>query len=415
MKFLQTALLTFCCCWALAQSTMSLTLQQADSLFLSNNLLLLAGQYNLNTKEALVIQARAYPNPTFTADVNAYDPENDRIFHIDKTGQKFLAVEQLILLGGKRKTEINIAKQNKKLATLELEDLLRNLRYQLHTGFYIINQQRITLAKFNRQLEVLDTLISAYEKQAARGNLPLKDVIRLKAVYFKINNDKSELANNYFLQQHNLQLLLQTPNYIEPLVGDTDFDNFTNRTAIYNSLLDSAFQNRPDLKLANEEEALALLHVKLQKQLAVPDMAFNSSYDQRSGAFVNQVNVGVSIPLPLWNRNRGNVKAAQYEALGAATYQKQKLNEVQAQVLAAWQDLTLSISEYQKLKAFYSSDFDIVFNGVNQNFQKGNISILEFVDFFESYNESLSEYERVKNYLATSAMQINYVTASKIY
>src|SRR5690606_38655187 len=109
---------------------------------------------------------------------------------------------------------------------------------------------------------------------------------------------------------------------------------------------------RPDLKLASEAEALALFTVRLQKKLAIPDMALNSSYDQRSGAFVNQVNVGISIPLPLWNRNRGNIKAAQYEMQSADVYQKQKTIEVQTEVRAAWQDLTLSLSEYQKIKAF---------------------------------------------------------------
>jgi cobalt-zinc-cadmium efflux system outer membrane protein len=414
MKFLHTVLIALISFGGFAQKKAQLTLAQADSLFLSKNLLLLAGQYNLQAKEALIIQARAYPNPMFVADVNAYDPENNKTFHVGQTGQKFFQLEQLILLGGKRKAEIDIAKQNTKLAALELEDLLRSLRYQLHAGFYIVNQQRITLEKFDRQLDVLDTLISAYERQVARGNLPLKDVIRLKAVYFKINNDKSELANNYFAQQQNIQLMLQTDNYIEPVVNDSDFDNLI-APIVYNTLMDSALQNRPDLKLAGEAEALALINVRLQKKMAIPDMALNSSYDQRSGAFVNQVNVGVSIPLPLWNRNRGNIKAAQYEMQSANVYQKQKTTEVQTEVRAAWQDLTLSLSEYQKIKTFYSSDFDTVFNGVNQNFQRGNISILEFVDFFESYNESLSEYERVKNYLATSAMQINYVTASKIY
>ncbi|MCW5912728.1 MAG: TolC family protein, partial [Cyclobacteriaceae bacterium] len=177
MKFLHTAFIVFLTLPGLAQKDVPLTLDQADSMFLNKNLLLLAARYNIDAKDALVIQARAYPNPTFTADLNAYDPENNKTFHVDKTGQKFFALEQLIVLGGKRKAEIEIAKQNKKLATLELEDLLRNLRYQLHIGFYIVNQQRITLNKFNRQLEVLDTLITSYEKQAARGNLPLKDVI----------------------------------------------------------------------------------------------------------------------------------------------------------------------------------------------------------------------------------------------
>jgi cobalt-zinc-cadmium efflux system outer membrane protein len=83
--------------------------------------------------------------------------------------------------------------------------------------------------------------------------------------------------------------------------------------------------------------------------------------------------------------------------------------------MAAWQNLLLSVSEYQKIRNYYTDDFDLVFEGVNTNFQKRNISILEFVDFFESYNESLSEFERVKTFLANSAMQINYVTASKIF
>lgn len=414
MKLLRTLIFFFIAFQGFAQKTTPLTLAQADSVFLKNNLLLLAEQYNLSAKDALILQARAYPNPLFTADVNAYDPDNNKVFHVNQSGQKAFSIEQLILLGGKRKAEIDIAKQNRKVAMLEMDDLLRNLRYQLHAGFYTINQQRITLDKFTRQLQVLDTLISAYEKQSARGNLPLKDVIRLKAVYFKINNDKSELANTYFTEQQKAQLILQSTNYIEPIVDDSDFDKLI-EPAQYDQLLDSALQNRPDLKIADESEALALLNIKLQKKLAIPDMALNSSYDQRGGAFQNQVNVGVSIPLPLWNRNKGNIKAAKYEAQSAAIYQKQKSNEVQSEVLAAWQDLTLSISEYQKIKNFYSDDFDAVFDGVNKNFQKRNISILEFVDFFESYNESLSEYERVKNYLATSAMQINYVTASKIY
>jgi outer membrane protein, heavy metal efflux system len=399
----------------LSQNFISYSLAQADSVFIKNNLMLLAGQYNVGTKDALIIQARAYPNPLITVDINAYDPENDRFFHVNQTGQKAFAIEQVIRLGGKRKEEINIAKQNKRVAELELDDLLRSLQYQLHTSFYIIHQQRITLEKFTRQLNLLDTLITSYENQSAKGNLPLKDVVRLKSVYFKINNDKSELANVYFAEQQKIQLLLQSNTYVLPLVNDQDFDRIITETPLYNNLLEAALEGRPDLKIADESEAITLMNLALQKKMVAPDLAVNTSYDQRGGAFRNQVNVGVSMALPMWDRNKGNIKAAQYETQTAELYRKQKSTEVEAEVMAAWQDIVLSISEYQKIKKFYSSDFDVVFDGVNKNFKNRNISILEFVDFFESYNESLSEFERVKNYVATSAMQINYVTASKIY
>lgn len=398
----------------LGQGKVSLSLAQVDSLFLKNNLLLLAQEYNINIQEAYVLQARSYPNPLFSADINALDPDNEKTFHTGKSGQKAFSIEQLILLGGKRKTEIELAKQNKHVAELELEDLLRNLQYQLHTSYYTINGQINTLNKYSRQLELLDTLISSFEIQSKRGNIPAKDVIRLKSVYFKINNDKSSLAGDYFNEEQKIQLLLQISDYIIPKVNERDFDLLT-ASKEYDELVSTALEMRPDLKQASQLEALALLNLIYQKKLAIPDLAVNASYDQRGGAFHNQTNVGVNIPLPLWNRNRGNIKAAEYGTNTADLYQKQKLKEVETDVLSAWQTLKYSATEFKKIKNYYTEDFDLVFQGVNSNFQKRNISILEFVDFFEAYNESLGEYERVKTSLANSAMKINLATASKIY
>ena len=208
----------------ISQDKVSLTLSQVDSLFLKNNLLLLAQAYNVSAQEALILQAKSYPNPLFTADINALDPENQKVFHAGQSGQKAFAIEQLILLGGKRKTEIELARQNKQVAELELEDLLRNLRYQLHTSYYTINGQINTLGKYARQLELLDTLINSFEIQSKRGNIPAKDVIRLKSVYFKINNDKSLLAGDYFNEQQKIQVPVQVTKFLLPNIDKSEPD-----------------------------------------------------------------------------------------------------------------------------------------------------------------------------------------------
>lgn len=399
---------------AISQSELSLSLQQADSIFLHNNLLLLAQQYNVASNEALIIQAKAYPNPIFTADFNAIDPQNNEKFHVGSSGEKAFQIQQLILLGGKRKTGIGIAKQNSKLAKLEFDDLLRNLQLQLRASFFSIYRQRNVLLKFDQQLKLLDTLISSYDTQAHLGNLPLKDVVRLKSVYLKINNDKTELSTAYFEEQRRMQLLLQSNQIIRPLVDEALLERF-NVGKRYDELINVALENRPDLKIAAEEQVNAALNVKLQKQLAIPDLVLNGSYDQRGGAFINQKNVGITIPLPLWNLNRGNIKAAEFTNQSVTIYGQQKQQEVMADVQSAWNNMALSIREYNKIKSYYSDDFEEVFKGVNTNFQKRNISILEFVDFIESYNESLGEFERVKNHLANSAIQVNYSTATNVY
>jgi cobalt-zinc-cadmium efflux system outer membrane protein len=392
----------------------SITLDEAEKLFLKSNLMLLAQQYNISAKQALVIQARAYPNPTFNADFNVIDPQNKKTFHVDSSGQKAFQVEQLIVLGGKRKMEIDIAKQNKILAESEFAELLRNLKVQLHRNFYSINEHKIVIENYVKQLNILDTIIDAYKVQVNKGNLPLKDIIRLKSVYIKINNNKSELSSNYNEEQKNIKLLLQINQDIVPIIDESNYKSYTDLKAL-NDLQTMALSNRPDLKIANETAIIAALNLKLQKRQSIPDIAINGSYDQRGGAFRNQINAGITMPLPILNTNRGNIKAAEYDKKAMDLYVQEKRLEVELDIQQAWQNMQRSIIEYNKVNTMFNDEFKQVNKGVNDNFFKNNISILEFVDFVEAYNESLAEFERIKTQLAVSAAEINFVTATKVY
>lgn len=392
----------------------SITLDEAEKLFLKSNLMLLAQQYNISAKQALVIQARAYPNPTFNADFNVIDPQNKKTFHVDSSGQKAFQVEQLIVLGGKRKMEIDIAKQNKILAESEFAELLRNLKVQLHRNFYSINEHKIVIENYVKQLNILDTIIDAYKVQVNKGNLPLKDIIRLKSVYIKINNNKSELSSNYNEEQKNIKLLLQINQDIVPIIDESNYKSYTDLKAL-NDLQTMALSNRPDLKIADETAIIAALNLKLQKRQSIPDIAINGSYDQRGGAFRNQINAGITMPLPILNTNRGNIKAAEYDKKAMDLYVQEKRLEVELDIQQAWQNMQRSIIEYNKVNTMFNDEFKQVNKGVNDNFFKNNISILEFVDFVEAYNESLAEFERIKTQLAVSAAEINFVTATKVY
>ncbi len=401
-------------CGIYSQQSQSLTIEGCEEIFLKNNLSLLAQQYNINAKQALIIQAKAYPNPYFSADINIYDPQNNKFLHIDSSGQKAFQIQQLIYLGGKRKTEIDIAKQNKLLAEAEFAELLRNLKVQLHNSFYSINSEKIVLDNYEKQLQILDTIISAYKLQYDKGNLPLKDVIRLKSVYIKINSNRSELTASYNEELKQLKLLLQTTNTIVTVVTEKDINSMLTLKPISDLQLIAAI-NRPDLKIADEQALISAMNLKLQKKQRIPDLTLNASYDQRGGAFRNQLNGGITMPIPLLNTNRGNIKAAAFDKKAIDLYVQEKKLEVELDLEEAWQNMQRIINEYNKVKIIYNEDFLIVNKGINDNFRKRNISILEFVDFVEAYNESLADYERIKKQLAISAARINYVTASKIY
>lgn len=397
-----------------AQDTLHLSLRKADSIFLAKNYYLLAASMNIEAERAQILQAKVYPNPIFTADLNAYDPDNNKAFHVGNTGQKSFQLEQLIILGGKRRAEIEIAKTNSGIAELEFQQLVRELKFRLHSDLYTIGQQDFLLKKYAKQLNLLDTLLKSYQVQADKGNIALKEVVRLRGAYIQLNNDRAELFKEYIQTQTDLQILLQMSSFILPDSTDANLNRYLTPSSV-SDLQNAAQQNLPELLLMKQNKVLAEQYLSYQKRVAVPDINLFASYDQRGGAFNNQVNAGIAIPLPLWDRNRGNIKTSQYRLQEAQYNLQAKENEIVSRINNSYAYYIQTVSEYNKSRQLYNDDFEKTVEGMSINFQKRNVSIIEFIDFFESYNDVLAELVRIKTQLVISAEQINLLTGKDIY
>jgi len=399
---------------AVAQSPepVTLTIKQAEELFFKNNFLLLAQQYNINKADAQIIQSKVYPNPEISGDMIAYEGQNNNYFPTGKQGNFAAGLEQLILLGGKRRKQIEMAKVDKKLAEAELTDITRNLQQQIWNSFYTLHHQQKVIEKYNKLLSRLQSLIESYQVQVDKNNIALKDLVRLKSVYVKINNDKSEESAVLIEEQQKLNILLGITASTDTVYTTADATAYSDKGVLYDDVLNKSLENRPDLNQAKLGVESANLNLSLQKRMLVPDVTLRGGYNQQGDAFNNQYNVGLSIPLPIFDRNRGNIRAAKINKEQQTANVSYKELEIKNEVLAAYQNYTRSVEEYKRIGILINDDFDAVYNGITSNFQKGNVSMIEFADFFESYNEAQTEVERVKKQLALAAAQINYVTGT---
>jgi cobalt-zinc-cadmium efflux system outer membrane protein len=397
-----------------SQDSLKVSLNDADKLFMQKNLLYAAGQLNVDAQKALEIQAKLYPNPQFDIGINAYDADNKKAFYAGRDGEKTFDFQQLILLGGKRKNQIKLSAENSRQSQLELENLLRNLKFELHRNLYSLHFDLRTLDKFNLQLVQLDTIINAYEVQANKGNIPFKEVVRLKSVFIKLNNDKTDLLQQIQQEQKDLQVILHTTQFIAPRVENMP-DKKYEQLPTLDSLQSLALRSREDLKLSGINETIADLNIRYQKSLAVPDLTVGTSYDQMGAAFRHQFLLTLGVPLPLWNRNQGNIKFAETQRKASTVSTQIQQTVVQTEVTEAWSNMNRSIQEYQKIGQVYNTEFADVYAGMQSNFLKRNISIVEFVDFFESYNETVAEVYRIRKELMLSAENINYTVAYPVY
>jgi|SRR5690554_3802436 len=122
-----------------AQEILKLTRDEAEALFLQNNLLLIAEKLNIESQQAEVIQARLWPNPEFSvSEVNLWrtsQVESSPPFFDDFGRDQQIAFEinQLIQTAGKRKKLIALEKVDVAISEQYFEDVLRGLKLELRS------------------------------------------------------------------------------------------------------------------------------------------------------------------------------------------------------------------------------------------------------------------------------------------
>ena len=396
----------FCISGVFAQKT--LKLQECESQFLKNNLTLLAAHFNIDASKALTIQARIWDNPTITADLNAYNPTNNKYFDIGVDGQKAFSIQQIIYMGGKKRNEVALAKTNEQIAELQFSDLLRNLKLQLRKSFFTVYFNSKNIENSDKQIGHIEELVNSYSVQAQKGNIALKELVRLQSLFLNLKNERNEIINSTIEEQGNLKLLLSETQNIVPSVTDADITKYTKNTFFdVKNLEKIAIENRPDYQQKQKAIEANQFNLKWQKALSVPDITLGAGFDQRSGAFNNQVDAFIGIPLPLWNKNKGNIKYAQMtleqSKVDFQNNNLQLITEIDVNY-KKWQEAT---NNFNQLKQQTINDFETVYNGILENFQKRNISLLEFTDFMESYSLAALQINELKRKLVFSGEQLN--------
>ena len=393
-----------------------LTLKEAEEQLQKNNLLLVAEQFNISASQAAVIQTKIWEQPYLSTEFNAINPQDNRVFDVGGYGQKGIAIQQLIYLGGKKKNGISFAKSNVTIAQLEFEQLLRNLKYQLQQTFYNVYFDNQKIQTLNSQISIIDTLVNNYNIQAKKGNVTLREVVRLQSLVLNLKNEKNNLQKDIIEAQQNLTLLTGVSEIIEPSVNEVEILSkyqtaFISKEQLFSTALESNIEYLSAIKMAESQES----YLKWQKSLAVPDLTTGLSYDQRGGAFQNQVNLTVGIPLPLWNKNKGNIKIAEAQLNQSNVTKEYKKLELQTRVEIYWQQYQQQLNQLNNMDKSTVSNLESVYSGMISNFQKRNITMLEFTDFMESYNQSFIQMNEIKKSLIQSALNLNYITNKEIF
>ena len=403
------------CTSAAAQDTLSVTLPQADSLFIRQNLLALAGRFQVEAAQAQIVQARLFDNPIASLEFNGYNPGSNQFFDVGPGGQKALALQQTILLAGKRSKRVAVATAQTRLTELQFADLLRTLRFDLHSRFYSIYFTTNTLTVYRQQRTRLTETIAAFARQYEKNNVALRELVRLKALLLQLNNDQLELQNRLTEQQRDLRILLQTSATIRPVIRPADTTRFARLLPTLNDAVALAIANRPDLKGAEMAVRQADANAALQKALATPDLRVGGLFDQNASYTPNYLGFTISIDVPILNRNQGNIQSARAQGAYLRLAQKQVLTVVENEIRASLEEIEQTEVAYRSIDQSFPAQFDQLNQSILRNFERGNVSLIEFVDLFETYLQNVQQLNRLSADRITAYEQLTYTIGTDLF
>lgn len=404
--------------FAMQTQAQNVTLDNLEAAFLQKNYALIANKFNVDRIDAEIIQEKLWQNPTLSiSEVNLWKTYNveEQPYLFGKYGknqQISVELEQLIETAGKRKKRVAIKELEKNSALFEYEELLRELKKELRQTYFSLARIQSEKKELQNSIDLFEQMITQYQRQADLKNVPKADFYRLQTELIGLQKDQIELENQEIEYINKLRLLTQNSDLN---VNEIDFSRFNSHSkSIPFNAKQLAKEQNIALKKQENEINLAEKQLILEKAQRTPDLAFQVNYDRGGNIMRDFVGVGVSIDLPIFNTNKGNIKASEIV-----------LNQQQITKNALHSELDISIDRLQnqisqldkaliQWKKLNNQEQLTMIDNYKKHLQNKQITLLEFIDFTQAYRESQKAYlDLLENYQNTFE-ELNYIVGQDL-
>lgn len=414
-----------------AQDSLFLSREACEAIFLEHNLALMAQKMNIDVAEAKVIQAGLWPNPTLeieevnlwtaTRGVNNLNYFGDELpgfggGQFGKNQQISISIEQLILTAGKRKKLVAMEEVSVEKSKQYFEEILRHLKLGFRQMMTNLQYFHISKSNYENQRQSISQLVRAIERQVENGHIPRGEWIRLKAVELEILRHLHELNNEIHEVQKELRQLMHLPAHTYLIIDQENFTSIPPLLPVFHldDLIEEAKIRRPDLQSSLLEQQYYDHLYEYEKAQRVPNLTLKAGYDRGGNFMYNFLGMGLSIDLPLFARNQGNIQAARIGRLQSQIIKQEKEHTVENEIFLAYQNLLQAIGFLEDIEVGYENSLEDTLERYTENFVNRNISLLEYLDYLEAYLDNKNILLEARKELLEKVEELNYTVGREV-
>lgn len=377
--------------WAQDQVTVpeQLTLTDALQLAMKNNPILLRDRQNLAIANANVRQAKQRPNPEFDVSSESYPVFESSPGSFWNNQELTFRAGQTIETAGKRSKRTRVVQQELQATGSDVQNTEREVRLEVKRQYFSVVLAKAQLFLAREILKQFDAVIRLNEARFKQGEISGLDMNRVRAERLRFYTDvldsdlqlrNSKTALLEVLGAHDLTLKFDVAEALAPSV----------RPIQLNELQQLALQGRPDLLAAQQRLERDRREVELQRAEAVPNVTPSFGYKRDFG--VNTAAFGITLPIPLFNRNQGGIGRATAQVEQQRYEVTRSLLAVQREVQQGYQTLETQAERLRALEQEYVPVAKKTHETAQESYRLGALDLIGLLDAERVYRETLRAY-----------------------
>jgi cobalt-zinc-cadmium efflux system outer membrane protein len=382
-----------------------MTLKQVVDEALERNLSLLAQRYDISIAEARVLQARLRPDPRVGVDAIYLDllgagftPETSPAGPTEAS----TSISWELETAGKRRLRTLAADEASGVVRQGFLDARRTLILEVQDAYLGLVLARENARTLREILATFEALVKVNQTRFEAGDIPRVELMRSEVAALGFRNQLRRAELQVRQEAIRLQRLMGRPSPSP----DLDVEEEIRREApaeTLEALTAAALAARPDLEAQRRELRRAEAEIRLQQALARPNVDIGvTHHKQFVGSLPGQsLGLRVEVPLPLLNRNQGEIERARQEREQAAARVRALEQQIRAEVAAAWEQVQTARRLLETMEQEMIGQARRVRDTIEFSYRRGEASFIDlldaqrtFAETMQGYNEARVEYAR---------------------
>ena len=379
--------------WA-QQGAHALTLQQALKRALAANPRLTAAERDLGIAEGRSLQARAIPNPELSAEgENAF---GSGPYRGTQSLETTLQLSQLVELGGKRDARIAAGLAGVDAVAWQRRATRLEVMSETAVGFIQVLSEQRRIQILGDHVTALDRLQPLLQRRVEAGASSRPEVLRAQVAADLVRVEREKAKALLSTARRELAMLMgdNAPRF-SSVSGNL---GVIRRPPPFRTIVD-AIENNPQLVRWTAVWAQRNAELLSARLKVVPDVRASVGWRRFRETSDNAMVFGLSMTLPLWDQNQGDILAARESR--DKVQAERAINKLALLSIAgrAYDTATSAVQEIELLRNAVLPNARDAARGLEEGYGQGRYTLLELLDVQAALTEAaLREQDALRSF-----------------